>query len=130
MVSMYALHMGLHAYPWDQGAVLARNSKEAVRLATEWGWIEEPHVWVSTTSHRSRERLEMLFRIAREDGPGPAYGSWPQGGALHGSYYRVPARHAEAIGRIQGARVLRAEPKDLFRRWTHVEMGGPVPAVR
>lgn len=87
----------------------------------------EPQVWVSTTSHRSRERLAMLFRIAAEDGPGPEYGAWPHGGRPHGSYYRVPARHAEAIGRIAGARVLRAEPKDLFTRWTWKETGGPEP---
>jgi hypothetical protein len=76
-----------------------------------------PTVWVSTTSHRSRDRLAMLFRIAHEEGPGPEWGSWPDNGRPHGAYYEVPARHAEAIARIPGARVLRSAPNDLFKRW-------------
>jgi hypothetical protein len=76
-------------------------------------------VWVSTTSHRSRERL----RRAVGD-PGPAFKSWPKGGHPRGDYYEVP--DMPAIRRIPGVRVLRSAPPDLFRAWTSADMGGPV----
>ena len=79
--------------------------------------MSDARVWVSTTSRRSRSRLRMALCAAGENGPGPEYGSWPEGGTPRGSYFEVPARHAEAIGRIKGARVLRSAPKDLFKRW-------------
>jgi hypothetical protein len=71
-------------------------------------------VWVSASSHRSRDRL----RRATGD-PGPEHGVWPPGGWPHGSYYQVPAEHAAALSRVPGLRVLRGEPAGgrLFRRW-------------
>jgi len=79
-------------------------------------------VWVSTTSHRSRDRLR---RLAGD--PGPEYGIWPTSGWPHGAYYQVPARLAPQVARIPGARVLRGEPGGgrLFKRMTSAEMGGP-----
>ena len=72
-------------------------------------------VWVSTHSHRSRDKL----RRAVGD-PGPEYGVRRPGGWPRGSYYKVPAGHVPALRRIKGLRVLRGEPYggSLFRRWT------------
>jgi hypothetical protein len=83
-------------------------------------------VWVSTTSHRSRDRLRRLV-----GDPGPEYGVWPRGKSPYGAYYEVPAAHADAVNRIPGARVLRARPggTDLFKRWSHAELGTPVRSV-
>lgn len=81
---------------------------------------EATTVWVSTTSHRSRDRLRRLV-----GNPGPSWFSWPSGGRPSGCYYQVPAEHAEAVGRIPGARVLRQAPKDLMKHWTSRETGGP-----
>jgi hypothetical protein len=84
----------------------------------------EPHVWISTTSHRSRDRLRQVFRSAADEyGPGPEFGSWPKGGTPRGCYYLVNARHLPAIERIAGIRVLQAEPRDLFKRWGQDETG-------
>jgi hypothetical protein len=79
-------------------------------------------VWVSTTSHRSRDRLR---RLAGD--PGPEYGIWPTNDLPHGSYYQVPARLASSAAKIPGARVLRGAPTGgrLFRRLTSAEMGTP-----
>jgi hypothetical protein len=87
---------------------------------------EQQTVWVSTTSHRSRDRLRRLV-----GDPGPAYGVWPENGWPHGSYYEVPAAHATAISHIPGARVLRRKPGGgkVFRYLTWAELGGPEPAV-
>lgn len=80
----------------------------------------EPKVWVSTTSHRSRDRLERVTGGQQ----GPEYGSWK--GRPHGSYYHVPARLAEDVARITGVTVLRKPPPELFKRWTAEDTGGPV----
>lgn len=82
-------------------------------------------VWVSTTSHRSRDRLRRLV-----GDPGPEYGVWPEGGWPHGSYYEVDAKHAAPVGRIPGARVLRAKPSGgrVFKRWGQAELGTPLRA--
>jgi hypothetical protein len=79
-------------------------------------------VWVSTTSHRSRDRLRRLVGDT-----GPSYGVWPEKGGPHGDYYEVDAKHAASVGRIPGARVLRAAPSGgrVFKRWGAAEMGGP-----
>jgi len=86
--------------------------------------MTEPAVWVSTTSHRSRDRLR---RVVRD--PGREYGIWPEHGWPHGCYYQIPARLAEQAARIPGVRVLRGEPSGgrLFQRWTAAEMGTITP---
>ena len=77
-------------------------------------------VWVSTTSHRSRDRLRRLAgELGRE------YGSWPKGKRPYGCYYQVPARLAGQVNRIPGARVLKHEPPALFKRWGQEELGLP-----
>jgi hypothetical protein len=84
---------------------------------------EQETVWVSTTSHRSRDRLRRLVGDL-----GPSYGVWPEHGWPHGSYYEVPARHATAAGHIPGARVLRRKPgggRELFRYLTSADLGSP-----
>lgn len=110
----------------------SRETYQAVRTEDQAALLallaeHEPKVWVSTTSHRSRDRLEQAFRIAGEDGLGPSYGVWADDGP-RGSYYEVPERLAEVIGAIKGVRVLRGEPSGgrLFKRWGQEEMGGPV----
>jgi len=73
----------------------------------------ERMVWVSTTSHRSRQRLQMIVGdLGRE------HGVWPKDGGMPvGSYFQVPAHHAEALKKVSGLKVLPGEPKgELFRR--------------
>ena len=72
-------------------------------------------VWVSASSHRSRERLR---RIVAD--PGPEYGVWPEHDWPRGSYYEVPAAHADALRAIPGLRVLKGEPSGgrVFERFT------------
>jgi hypothetical protein len=74
-----------------------------------------PVIWVSTSSHRSRERLGYATR----EHQGPEFGIWPARGMPRGAYYCVPRRYAEAIERIPGARILRGRPSGgrVFRRW-------------
>jgi hypothetical protein len=86
--------------------------------------VAEGTVWVSTTSHRSRDRLRFVT-----GDPGREFGIWPEKGTPHGAYYEVPARFADLLRKVKGLRVLGGEPSGgrLFRRLTHVEMGGPEP---
>lgn len=72
-------------------------------------------VWVSTSSHRSRDRLK-----ARVTDPGPEYGVWPKGEWPRGCYYKIPAASADAVRSIPGLRVLRGEPSGgkIFKRFT------------
>lgn len=77
-------------------------------------------VWVSTTSHRSRERLRQIT-----GDPGPSFGIWPDGQWPRGSYYEVPASYVDALAEVKGLRVLRRPPSGgrLFKRWGRAEMG-------
>lgn len=83
-------------------------------------------VWVSTTSHRSRDRLRRLV-----GDPGREYGIWPENGWPHGAYYEVAAEHAASAGRIPGVRVLRAKPSGgrLFKRLGQAELGTPARGI-
>jgi hypothetical protein len=104
-------------------AVRKEDQAELARLLDE----AEPHVWIATTSHRSRERLAMAYRLAGDPfGPGQEHFSWPHGGRPHGAYYLVNTRHLDAIRRIKGIRVLQAEPSALHKCWTSEGLGGPV----
>jgi hypothetical protein len=71
-------------------------------------------VWVSASSHRSRARLRQVT------GGTPEYGIWPDSEWPRGSYFEVPARHAETLRKVKGLRVLRGEPSGgrLFKRLT------------
>jgi hypothetical protein len=70
-------------------------------------------VWVSTSSHRSRQKLARLV-----PDHGPEYGIWPEGKWPHGAYYQVPAEHADALRQVKGVRVLNGAPAGgrLFKR--------------
>jgi hypothetical protein len=72
-------------------------------------------LWISTSSHRSRDRMRSVVADS-----GPEYGIWPEGSWPRGSYYQVPAAHADALRRIKGLRVLQKAPSGgrLFERWT------------
>jgi hypothetical protein len=87
----------------------------------------EPRVWVSTTSHRSRDRLRVAMRLG-DGGELHEYGAWSRPGARRiasGAYYQVPARLAAEVASIKGVRVLVKPPARLFKCWTAEDTGGP-----
>jgi hypothetical protein len=111
--------------PQARQAVRRDDSPALFRLLLE----HEPKVWVSTTSHRSRERLHVVMRLG-DGGELVEYGSWGgRSGSLPaiatGAYYQVPARLAEQVRAVKGVRVLAREPARLFKRWTSQDTGGP-----
>lgn len=65
--------------------------------------------WVTVTSHRARQCLARLVGEL-----GPSYGRWPDKSWPTGEYYELPGHLVIAI---KGVRVLRAKPRDLFKRW-------------
>jgi hypothetical protein len=112
--------------PQARQAVRRDDSPALFRLLLE----HEPKVWVSTTSHRSRERLHAVMRLG-DGGELVEHGAWSRPGAgriASGAYYQVPARLAAEVAAVKGARVLAREPARLFKRWTAADMGMPAPA--
>jgi hypothetical protein len=126
-VAVWREHIGPAALvpdtPQARQAVRRDDSPALFRLLLE----HEPKVWVSTTSHRSRDRLRVAMRLG-DGGELHEYGAWSRPGAgriASGAYYHVPARLAAEVARIKGARVLAKPPARLFKCWTDAEMGGP-----
>lgn len=68
-------------------------------------------MWVSVNSHRARGKLRDLVGDL-----GPGHGSWPPGDWPHGEFYNVDEKHADAIRRIKGLRIMAREPRHLFQR--------------
>lgn len=99
-----------------QSYELAQQVRDRYRAAfSDWEPERVPTVWVSTTSHRSRQEL---VRITGD--PGHEYGVWPAHGfLLRGAYYEVPAHYAAELCQVKGIRVLRGRPAGgrLFQRW-------------
>jgi hypothetical protein len=125
-VASWREHVGLAAVVPDMPEV--RRAVRANDSAKLWQFLldHEPKVWVSTTSHRSRDKLATLAERERL-GELAAYGTWPaDGGWPRGDYYQVPARLAGQLAGVKGLRVLRGAPKGrLFKRWDGAGTGGP-----
>jgi hypothetical protein len=92
---------------------MATEVRDRYRAAfSDWQPEVVPTVWISTTSHRSREKLCRAV-----DDPGYEYGVWGKRGP-RGAYYEVPAASVPDLLRIKGITVLRGKPAgELFRRW-------------
>lgn len=92
----------------------AMQVRDRYRAAfSDWRPAVQPKVWVSTTSHRSRQKLARLIPDL-----GPEYGVWAVPGP-RGAYYEVPASFVPALERIKGLTVLKGAPSGghLFKRW-------------
>jgi hypothetical protein len=85
--------------------ITGKRRKGTIRAGrcTACGWTEpkpaaEWHVWVSTSSHRSRDRLIRLV------GWRPQFGKPQTTGMrfMSGSFYRIPRHRLEAALRIPG----------------------------